>query len=338
MGNLNSSRSLDLVTIYVLTYRRFHHLYSNIDSIFKQSYGNIELIVSDDGSDDFPLKEVREYIEINRKENISNVIVLANKENVGTVKHANKALRHAHGEVLIPLACDDEFYSDDVVERIMNRYKEKSFNMLVTTRYGVDGGGGFVRYWPHREACGIIEEWSRAEMYCAMAEARFLDFASGSVMTMRTDFFRSVGPFDERYKYWEDGPFLLKTLRLGYNIDTAYDIISIRYEQTEGVSNSPELTNSLLTSDTELFWQTDRQIAKNDYGYKHRRMMNFLLLRRSHQSWFYHKLLDILYVDLIGKRFRNKITKIKATPPSERPWGRFLTKRLYGKTDREETG
>lgn len=332
MENSSINNSKELVTIYVLTYKKFHHLYSNIDSILRQSYGNIELIISDDGSDNFPEEDVREYIEMNRRDNISCVIILANKENVGTVRHANNALKHANGKVLIPLACDDEFYSDDVVERIMNRYRERSFNILVTTRYGVDRRGQFLRYWPYREAQKIIESWSLAEMYCAMAEARFLDFASGSVMTMTADFFRSVGPFDERYKYWEDGPFLLKTLRLGCNIETAYDIISIRYEQTEGISNSLELKNSLLASDTELFWQTDRQIAKDDYGYMHRRMMDFLLQRRKHQSWFYYRLLDIQFVDLVGKRILNKITKIRATPPSERPWGRLLTRMLYGKT------
>ncbi len=319
-SNLNSSI---LASVFVLSYKKFGHLYSNIDSVLRQSYDNIELIVSDDGSSNFPEDEIRNYINAHRRQNISNVIILANKENVGTVRHANKALNHANGEVFIPLSCDDEFFSDDVVERIMKRYKEKPFNMLVTTRYGVDERGNFVRYWPYIEARSIIDGWSRAEMYCALAENRFLDFASGSVMTMKASFFRSVGPFDERYKYWEDGPFLLKTLRLGYKIDTAYDIISIRYEQTDGISNDKELTNSLLGSDIELFWQTDRQIAKNDYGYLHRRMMDFLLLRRKPKSWFHQKLLNILFIDLVGKRFQNKIIKIKATPSSERPWRRL---------------
>lgn len=44
----------ELISISILTYRNYRYLYEALESVFSQDYSNIELIVSDDGSDNFP--------------------------------------------------------------------------------------------------------------------------------------------------------------------------------------------------------------------------------------------------------------------------------------------
>ena len=51
---LNSQKPL--ATVVVLTYKQFDNLQRNLNSIFIQTYDNIEIIISDDGSQNFQKK------------------------------------------------------------------------------------------------------------------------------------------------------------------------------------------------------------------------------------------------------------------------------------------
>ena len=275
--------TIPLATIHLLTYNRFDNIYHNLDSIFAQTYGNIEIIIADDGSENFPEKDIRDYIEKKKGNNISNVTILANRVNVGTVKNLNNAISNSNGVVYIPLSQDDLFFNDSVVELIMHRFNDMPYDVLITSRYGVNKSGDFQRFWPHIKARRVIEKMSQKEMFRAYSESLVKDIASGSVMNISADFLKQFGMFDERYRLWEDGPFFHKCLRLGYKIDTAYDIVSIKYEQTEGVSN---LLNSsqYMRNDILLFWDTDFQEKKNDFGLFHRRYIAFFNFKRKRKG------------------------------------------------------
>lgn len=296
----NLKKDLPRATIHVLTYRNFDHIYKNIDSILSQTYGNIEIVIADDGSDSFPEDSIRNYLLERKRSNVANIVILAGKKNVGTVKNLNNAILHSTGVVYIPLSQDDEFFSADVVERIMKRYMDQPFNMLVTTCYGINERGEFVRFWPHIKAQHVIEKMSVKEMFCSYSEGLVGNMIPGSVMNISADFFRKIGPFDEKYKYWEDGPFIHKCLRLGYRIDTAYDIIAIKYEQTGGVSNS---NSTILADDMNLFSESDFQIGINDYGFFHRRYMNYYNFRKKCNRSIVKYLIALLYFDVCIRKF-----------------------------------
>ena len=46
--------NMPLVTIILMTYKKFDNIFKALDSVFCQTYSNIELIVTDDGSPNFP--------------------------------------------------------------------------------------------------------------------------------------------------------------------------------------------------------------------------------------------------------------------------------------------
>ena len=94
-------------SIIVLNYNNFELLFQMIDTIYNQTYENIELIIMDDASDYFDKEKVLEYV--NSKRNNIKIKIVVNKENIGTVKTINKSLKYATGDYYLIAASDDAF-------------------------------------------------------------------------------------------------------------------------------------------------------------------------------------------------------------------------------------
>lgn len=82
-----------LVSVIVLCYQNESQLQPTLESIIKQDYARIEIIISDDGSDEFDINKWKIWCSSNGNRNIKNVRVLRRPINQGTVKNLRKALR-----------------------------------------------------------------------------------------------------------------------------------------------------------------------------------------------------------------------------------------------------
>lgn len=294
-----------LATVYIITYKRFDSIYKTIDSALNQNYSNIELFVSDDGSPNFPYKDIVRYIESNKKENIVSYHVLDNKENVGTVKHINKILKQANGDLYIPLAGDDSYFDNNVVRRIVERYEQTHFKVLATSRAVYIDEDKYISLLPHykyRER--IAKKMSTArQQHKKFTECKMMDFASGSAMAYEANFLKMMGFFDEKYRLWEDGPFINKVTSMGYVITTAYDIVSIKY-RGGGVSSDG---NPIMLADIELFNSKDRWINANSYGFFHRRILKYTMLKYRHYSLITKYFIRLLYLDAVIDQINYKM-------------------------------
>src|SRR5271165_3772608 len=96
------------VSIIMPTYHRPHCIRVAIRSIQAQSYPHWELIVSDNGGDDYRFKDQR--------------IVVIDSTGVASAAYArNKAIPHATGDLLGFLDDDDEMYPDYLEDRKSTR-------------------------------------------------------------------------------------------------------------------------------------------------------------------------------------------------------------------------
>ena len=123
-----------LVTVVTATYKRFDTLFDSIDSVFNQDYPNIEYVITDDGSENFPYEKIKQYIDTLDNKNVKNVMILTAEKNRGTVKNLNNAYQRSNGKYIINLSCGDVFFSEDVVSKITKRFIEKKANVVVTSR------------------------------------------------------------------------------------------------------------------------------------------------------------------------------------------------------------
>ena len=156
--------------------------------------------------------------------------ILRHERNVGTVKNLNDAYKSSKGKFIINLSCGDVFFENDVVSRICKRFADTRCDVLVTSRMVYSGDFQPLYLLPHYEERKIIEKFdSGLKQYRAFISSGFYDMASGSAMSFSRNIMDKIGYYDERYRLWEDGPFLAKFLLQG-RLEFAYDIISIWYE------------------------------------------------------------------------------------------------------------
>ena len=289
-----------LVTIFVITYRKFDTIYRALDSALNQDYSQIELIVSDDGSPNFPKQEICAFIEQQKRNNILTFRVIANPENVGIVRHINNILKSAAGNLFIPLAGDDCFFDNTVVSRIVERYETTQFKVLSTSRLCQKDDSLFLM--PHYHSRRRINKLMHTakQQRKRFTECREMDFASGSSMAYEASFLKEMGYFDEKYVLWEDGPFINKMTKSGYPITTAYDIVSIRYNGN-GISS---VGNPIINKDVSLFNSTDRRDDSNAFGWYHRRVLDYIEHKFKPMSLLQRHWNRLVYLDVfLGRLF-----------------------------------
>ncbi len=98
------------LSIIILTFNSSGFIRACLDSVFKQSYQDYEVILVDNGSSDNTLSLI--------KENYSKVRLIENKENSGACSARNRGIEHADGKWILTLDCDIVL-EKDFLEKMM---------------------------------------------------------------------------------------------------------------------------------------------------------------------------------------------------------------------------
>lgn len=195
-----------LITVIVPTFRKFDNLQTLVNSIFGQDYPNIELIISDDGSEEFDSSYIQAILR-KRPDNIKMLSVIHHPINVGTVKNLNYAIKNSHGDYVFLIGQDDSFVDRNVFEKIRRSFGEALVVTGIKVLYSEDkndflGEEPLRFYWP---------------LFDSRLLYRFLAFSGniicGACTYYKREAFIRYGLFDERFRVLEDFPFYLLLLR-----------------------------------------------------------------------------------------------------------------------------
>lgn len=211
MKKVEKAYQSGVVSVGIVCYRNWGYLKEAIDSVLKQDYEKIQLIVSDDGSHGFPCQMFEAYIRDNKRENIVSFRVRQSSKNEGTVCHLNRVLELSVGEYVMFMAADDGFDNPGVLSRYVKAFgeqeKECGAIMAQTALYNRSMHqleGYFV--WPDvAEAINMNNIDDQLQKHLFM----FPVLPTTSVCCRRW-VFDKLGKFDTNYKLIEDYPFHLK--------------------------------------------------------------------------------------------------------------------------------
>ena len=122
---------MDRVSVIIPTYNRFQYLLNTLNSIKKQTYENIEIIVINDGSDE----EAYNTYDW-EKENIKIIHIPTNSKCVGRVR--NTGVENASGKY-IAFCDDDDMWFPDKIDLQMKAIKK--FDCKMASTEGLIGSG-----------------------------------------------------------------------------------------------------------------------------------------------------------------------------------------------------
>lgn len=243
--HLSKDKNKPLISIVVMTYKNQESIYSTLETIMSQEYPTIELIISDDASGRQDVNAITDYIECYKKENLKSVQILCNKENLGTVKHANKVLQYCHGKYIKFLSCGDGFVNSNSLNLLYKFISDGEYK-IVTSKVIVcneNFSDSFYEF-PNSRRVELINDSNSQQLNSILKKINIIS----AIGTIFENGFFDKYKFDESYNYLEDWPLWLKITR--ENIRIPCLDVSTGYYSIGGVSS--ELGNAYNSNSLRL--------------------------------------------------------------------------------------
>lgn len=136
-----------LVSVLMANYNYASFIGNAIESVLSQTYENVELIVSDDGSTDSSCAVVESYASRD-----SRVRLVRGEVNAGQTTAINRAYAASRGQIICFLDSDDTLFADKI-QRVVARFQERPNAGIVLHRLlTVDGDGNPIQEIPYLTA------------------------------------------------------------------------------------------------------------------------------------------------------------------------------------------
>lgn len=203
-----------LVSIVVITYNSSKYVIETLESCKRQTYKNIELIVSDDASTDDTVSLCDKWINDNA-DNFSNCQFLKSKTNKGISGNVNKGIYASKGS-WIKLVAGDDLLTDDCVEYNISKIYNISDDCGIysTSRMSftvIDGDKKIDSINTKKKKSVFFSPvlTSHDQLMLTVRDVK----PSISTFFIRKDAFIQAGGCDEELAMIEDRPFIIRFLR-----------------------------------------------------------------------------------------------------------------------------
>jgi len=160
-----------LVSAVIPVYNGERYLYDAIESVRKQTYTPIEIIVVDDGSSDTSADVARRFDDVH----------LVTQENAGAASARNKGVQESNGELIAFLDHDDCWDPDKTALQVEHLNQRPEIGFVLGSQRIFLEPDSIAPSW-------LTEDRMNETSICA---------GTGTMM-VRRDVFTKVGPFDRR--------------------------------------------------------------------------------------------------------------------------------------------
>lgn len=183
---------MPLVSVLMTAYNREKFIAEAIKSVLVSDYGNFELIIVDDCSNDHTFDIAEDF-----KKHDARISIYRNEKNLGQFTNRNKAASYAKGYYILYVDSDDVIFPDVISRCVkeMEHFSDNNFGMAYDEDQMAE-----TKYIDKKSA---IQE--------NFFGRHFLGKGPGSTI-MRLDFFKSIGGYTDKYGAVGDMYFNLKAV------------------------------------------------------------------------------------------------------------------------------
>lgn len=285
-----------LVSVVVIAYNSADFVLETLDSIYVQTYQNIELIIADDASTDDTCNIAKDWVE-NHKERFSNVKLICNDKNRGCTANLNSGLKASSGEYVYTIAADDIMYPDaiEIKLRLAKKYPDK----IVMTRVENFGDPKLCRITSINQEKGYkIAQFNHHKQYRCLLKRNYV-YAT-SVAFFELDLLRNVGYYDEQFTMLEDYPMWLKLIKQGHSF-VFEDVVTAKYRiHKNSLSNSGVLNECVESSDMFYRKILKKELLKQhmyyEYICKQIGSLRYAIAKKRGENSILYKISSFLYI------------------------------------------
>ncbi len=282
------SKDVPLVSVIVITYNSEKTVIETLDSIFKQTYKNLELIISDDCSKDDTVTVCENWIKKNQYRFKKNVLVTT-PVNTGTSGNLNRAIHKASGVWLKIIAADDRLLLD-CIEKYMKHIANNPKQRIIFAKVKGFGNMEAAKKWPFKNVKWLFNNLSNKEMKILITQRNFLPAAS---VIIKKDVYDQIGGFNESIPLLEDWPFWVKAVF--NNIPLSFcdeDVVEYRF------------SNNSISQEKNVFSHAYLESYRKSKKYANSHISNVSVLLKFY-AWTnnFRKNSDSLWVKIINKLY-----------------------------------
>jgi glycosyltransferase involved in cell wall biosynthesis len=219
-----------LVSIIIPTYNRASRIITTLDSVFTQTYPNLEVIVVDDGSTDNTECVLNEYVQKTIQKNI--LFKFIKQDNSGAPAARNNGLRNAQGEYVCFFDSDDIMLPDRIEEQVS----------LMITEYSDCCACGFLYFYKQTESIPVIK---KGESGLSSFFKKKLTGSTQSWMFTKS-LVCQVGGYDESLSCRQDVDIVFRILTQKPRISVSQKILSVFVDHDSDTRIMRSMQKSIL--------------------------------------------------------------------------------------------
>lgn len=197
-----------LVSVLIPTYNQENFIAKSIESVLNQSYRNLQVVVTDDGSTDDNQRIILEYAE----QYSEKIVAVLNKHNTGIPSNLNRGFSKCTGDYIALLDGDDLMFPDKIEKQVLALERNKDAVGCVHDVLMFDSRSGQI--------LGLFSEWNRPKHEWGIRSGGVeIWFRHGyrnlpSTLMLRANACPTHG-FDERLKYSYNWLFAVEVFKKG---------------------------------------------------------------------------------------------------------------------------
>lgn len=212
---------MDLISVIAVTYNSSSFIIENLESIYNQTWSDIELIITDDNSTDNTVDICRQWLE-KKDRRFHKTKVCISKVNTGVSGNANRGLKEATGQWIKCMAGDDALLPDALNDNMLFISSHPEIRVLfskVNNYYEFFTPANYLGTSPQGEIReDSLLSWDRSaeSQYKMLLLSDRIHFTPSAFMHRKT--LLSVGGFDDRIRWMEDHPLWLNLTKNGHKL------------------------------------------------------------------------------------------------------------------------
>jgi len=189
------------VSVIIPTYNYAEYIEHAIDSVLKQTYQNIEIIIVDDGSTDDTQDRLRKY---------GTSICYIRQSNQGASSARNRGLNEAQGDYISFLDADDAYRVDNVAQKVAFLEAQQQYDWCYSDWAWVDASRAEVMFGHEPEVSLAHKKVEGDVLLLALQGYRL----GTNVFMFKRSLINQLGGFDEGLKVLEDYDYYLRAAAL----------------------------------------------------------------------------------------------------------------------------